>query len=97
MLFGLLLGVAIALLVRSTEIWQENIVWVPTSLLDGTRATAGEIFYRILSGMRTAMIVFFLLFLFRALLRNQWAAAILFVGIFAGLAWLTSSRPSSTH
>jgi hypothetical protein len=92
-LFGVLLGVVIALLVRSTEIWQESIVWVPTSLLGGTRSTAGEIVYRMLNGARTAMVVFFLLFLFRALLRNQWAAAILFVGIFAGLNLLTSSRP----
>ncbi len=51
-------------------------MWVPTSLLGGARSTAGEIVMHLLNGVRTAMIVFFLLFLFRALLRNQWAAAI---------------------
>ena len=48
---------------------------------------------RMLNGVRTAMIVFFLLFLFRALLRNQVGGGDLFVGIFAGLSALTSSRP----
>ena len=83
----------IALLIRSTEIWQERIVWVPTELLDGARAVAGLIVMNVLNSVRTAMLVFFLLFLFRALLRNQWAAAAALVGIFAGLNAMASERP----
>jgi hypothetical protein len=79
--------------VRAIEISQSHLVWVPTPMLTGARGTASQLMMHAIYGVRTAMLVFFLLFLFRALLRHQWAAAILFVTIFVALSAATSSRP----
>jgi Protein kinase domain len=92
-LVGVALGVSIALLIRSTELADGNPIWVPHEVLLGARSTAGEILKHVLYAMRTALFVFYLLFLLRVLLRNRWAAALAFVSIFAALNTLTSDRP----
>ena len=57
------------------------------------RGTVGQILMQSLYAMRTALFIFFLLFLLRALLRNQWIAALAIVVIFTGLNMLTSDHP----
>lgn len=93
-LYGVALGVAIALLIRSTDLLTgASPIWAPTDLLQGVRSSAGEILMHALYAMRTALFVFFLLFLLRVLLRNQWAAALIFVAIFSVLNALNSQQP----
>jgi hypothetical protein len=92
-LFGVALGVAIAILVRSTTLLIGDTLWPPTELLGGVRSTAGRILAGALYAARTALFFFFLLFLLRVLLRNQWAAALSFVIIFAALDALDSEQP----
>src|SRR6185312_15077840 len=64
-----------------------------TDLLLGVRGTVGEVLMQSLYATRTALFIFFLLFLLRALLRNQWIAALTIVVIFTGLNMLTSDHP----
>ncbi len=92
-LFGVALGVATALLVRSTILWTDQAGWPPLELLLGLRSSAGEIVMHALYAVRNALFVFFLLFLLRVLLRNQWAAAIVFAFIFGLLDALDSRTP----
>ena len=76
-LFGVLLGVVIALLVSGDRGLAGTSVGGADSLLLGGRAPrpARSSYHAGAYAMRTAILFFFLLFLFRALLRNQWAAA----------------------
>ncbi len=92
-LFGVALGVLIALLIRSTELLADNPIWSATELLGGVRSTAGEMLAHALYAVRNGLFVFFLLFLLRVLLRNQWAAALAFVLIFSVLDALDSDMP----
>lgn len=70
-----------------------NTVWVPGEILLGTRGAVGRILMHALYAIRTALFVFFLLFLLRVLLRNRWAAALVFASVFAALSALRSDRP----
>ena len=93
-LVGAALGVSVVLLIRATALASDNYDdWPLTELLLGLRATAGQILMRVLYAMRTALFVFFLLFLFRVFLRKQWLAALVFAAIFALLVALDSDRP----
>jgi serine/threonine-protein kinase len=92
-LFGVLLGVVVAVLIRGSDVWQRSTIWMPTLLLDGPRATAGHVVLQLFYGVRTALFCFFLLFLLRTVLRRQIPAAAGFVAIFAALNMVTSDRP----
>jgi hypothetical protein len=92
-LVGVALGVAVALLIRSTMLLAGDTEWGPTELLLGVRSIAGLIVMMALYAVRTALFFFFLLFLLRVLLRNQWVAALVFVLIFAVLGALESTNP----
>ncbi len=92
-LVGVLLGVVIALLMRSAELANNTVMFVPTELLDGARSTAGHVLMRVLYATRNALFFFFLLFLLRLLLRNQWVAALAFVSLFSLLDTLDSTQP----
>ncbi len=59
----------------------------------GIRASAGLFFGSLLHGIREALLVFFLLFVLRALLRNQWAAMLGVAAIFTALAVPGSAHP----
>jgi serine/threonine-protein kinase len=92
-LFGVALGVAIALLVRSTVLQGNDVSWPPTELLLGGRAIAGSIVMQLVYAVRGAMLFFFLIFLLRVVLRNQWAAALAFVALWTVLDALDSDAP----
>jgi hypothetical protein len=89
-LVGTALGVTIALIIRATS---HDPAVPPTELLLGVRSTAGELLMHVVYATRTALFVFFLLFLFRVLLRNQWLAALVFVTLYAVLNTLNSTQP----
>lgn len=95
-LVGVLLGVMTGLLIRSAELANGGLIWLPTDLLDGSRSTAGLLVMTALTAIRTALFFLFLLFLLRMLLRNQWLAAAAFALIFAVLDFLealTGAQP----
>ncbi len=92
-LFGIALGVAIALLVRSTVLQGNDVSWPPTELLLGVRTITGLIVMQLVYAVRGALLFFFLIFLLRVLLRNQWAAALAFVALWTILDTLDSQTP----
>jgi serine/threonine-protein kinase len=79
-LIGLAVGVAIGVISRLVDFWVLGAHTTPAVLnsdsLVGFRATAGGILIALLHGIRSALLLYFLLFLFRVLLRNQWAAVV---------------------
>jgi serine/threonine-protein kinase len=93
MLIGCLLGVVVALWVKGSMLLSESPFWPSTELLVGTREVIGMVIQVGIYAIRTGLFFFFLLFLLRVLLRNQWAAAIAFAALFAALDGLTSTSP----
>jgi hypothetical protein len=93
-LVGVAFGVSIAVLIRTTSLATGNdIDWPPVETLLGLRPLAGEIIMHVIYAMRTALFVFFLLFLLRVLVRNQRVAAVLFASLFATMNALNSEQP----
>jgi hypothetical protein len=92
-LFGIALGVAVALLVRSTLLRGNDVSWPPTELLLGVRAITGMIVMQLVYAVRTALLFFFLIFLLRVVLRDERAAALAFVVLWTALDILDSEAP----
>jgi hypothetical protein len=92
-LLGVALGVAIALLVRSTLLQGNAVSWPPTELLLGVRVITGSIVQQLVYAVRGALLFFFLIFLLRVVLRNEWAAALAFVALWTVLDVLDSETP----
>jgi serine/threonine-protein kinase len=65
----------------------------PTDVLLGFRSTLAVCFTSIPHGIRETLMFFFIIFLLRILLRNQWLASAGFALIFATLSYLQSSHP----
>jgi serine/threonine-protein kinase len=89
-LVGMTLGVLIALLIRGTIVYDDSPVVGAIDLLSGTRRAAGFLTTQLLYAVRSALLFFYLLFLLRLALRNQWAAAFAFAMVFAALDALDS-------
>jgi hypothetical protein len=85
-LIGAALGVAWVLMVRAVDMWSgdQEFATFPGSmeLLRGVRATIGVVLEQALYALRNVLLFFFLLFVLRVVLRNQWAAVIAFATIF---------------
>jgi serine/threonine-protein kinase len=60
--------------------WKPNLF--PVAYLEGARHTLGLAFSGLSHGVREALFFFFLIFLLRVLLRNQWVAAVVYAVIF---------------
>jgi serine/threonine-protein kinase len=85
-LFGLALGVAWVLLLRGIGlVVRTDDPYVSVELLGGFRSTIGELVTQAFRAVRTALVFFMLLFMWRLLLRRQWLAAIAFAATFAAL------------
>jgi hypothetical protein len=86
-LLGTALGVAWALMLRAADSWSgtSELMGYPgaTELLTGMRSTVGVVLQGVPYAMRNVFLYFFLLFLLRVVLRQQWAAAAAFAGLFA--------------
>jgi hypothetical protein len=93
-LVGVALGVAVAILIRTTEPLAGNpVVWPSIDLMLGTRSTIGEILTRAIYATRSALLMVFLLVLFRVVWRSQRGAAVSFVLAFSALNALGGERP----
>ena len=97
-LLGTALGVAWVLMIRATDLVSGSraISDFPGAieLLSGLRSTAGVVLEAAPYAIRNVLLFFFLLFVLRVLLRNQWAAALAFAGIFSVLGALgNENRP----
>ena len=64
-----------------------------TDTLLGVRSTLAFCLSTLPHGIREALLFFFLIFLFRVLLRNQWLAAAAFALLFASLNFLSPNHP----
>jgi serine/threonine-protein kinase len=64
-----------------------------TGFLLGMRATLAEQTAQVSGSVRLTLVFFFMLFILRVLLRNQWLAAGAFVAVWTGLQTLGSSHP----
>lgn len=96
LLVGAALGITFEFIDRVAEfaVWGSNIPprLNSTDLFMGARATVGAWLMRVPYGVRGTLFFFFLLFILRVLLRNEWLAAAGFVLIFTGLAVLGSKQ-----
>ena len=90
-LLGALLGVTLTLISRLSSLRGCAPVTEATDLLSGTRSALGLVFTYAPYAVRNALMFFFLLFLFRVVLRNQWVAAAAWVLVFGSLNALNSS------
>ena len=86
-LIGCAAGAAIQLLGGLTDLavrlrgrWKPNLDL--TAALEGARPTLGLVLSAVPHAIREALFFFFLIFLLRVLLRNQWVAAAVFAAIF---------------
>jgi hypothetical protein len=93
LLLGTSLGVLIAVLIRVTMIYQDAAAWTDTDVLLGLRSIVGAVVMQALYAVRTAVFFFYLLFLLRVLLRNQWTAGLVFALLFAVIDTLDSDSP----
>ena len=96
-LFGVLFGLVWALIYHVLFRLQGALGAPPppaaTDFLLGGRAVLGHGLMHALYSIRGTLSLFFLLFLLRALLRNQWLAALAFVLLFSALKVLGSDHP----
>jgi serine/threonine-protein kinase len=92
-LIGVAIGGLIGVLIHLSDIMSGGgATWVETSLLLHTRQAAGTLLMQAVYAVRTALFFFYLIFVFRLLLRNQWVAALAFVAVFTLLDALDPSR-----
>jgi hypothetical protein len=96
-LIGCAAGSALGVLTGISETWLRHAGGWPnldtTIPLAGARGFLAAVFMSIPSSIRSALFFFFLIFLLRAILRNQWAAGIVFALIFASLDLAGSGHP----
>ncbi len=94
-LFGCALAVGWVLLDRVVSRWGPGgspELFDPDLLL-GTRSMLGLMLRNVPHGIRDALLFFFLIFVLRVLLRNQWLAAAGFALIFAAMSFVGNSNP----
>jgi hypothetical protein len=96
-LFGVALGVVWSLIDRLTSLWSErtgpSLGLFDTDLLLGPRHALGAWLQSVPHGVREALVFFFILFLLRLLLRNQWLGGAAFVLLWTTVQTLGSSDP----
>jgi serine/threonine-protein kinase len=90
-LLGALLGVILTLISRLSSLRGGEPVTAITDLLSGTRSALGFVFTVAPYSVRNALMFFFLLFLCRVILRNQWLAAAAWVAVFGCINALNSN------
>jgi serine/threonine-protein kinase len=94
-LFGVALGVSWALIDRLTNLWSDrtspSLGLFDTDLLLDSRRALGGWLQGVPHGVREALVFFFMLFLLRLLLRNQWLGGAAFVLIWTAVMSLGNS------
>lgn len=97
----ILVGGAVAmmwvLIIRASALWTAGnaATTIPGEIdpLNGFRPTVALVIEMAPYALRNGWAFFLLLYMLRGLVRRQWAAAVLFAGIFAGLGALGSDQP----
>src|SRR5262245_7485797 len=96
-LIGCAAGAALSVLNGFSETWLRHAGGWPnldtTIPLASARGPLALMFLAIPHAVREALFFFFLIFLLRALLRNQWAAGVVFALIFASLNLAEAGHP----
>jgi hypothetical protein len=96
-LFGIVMGMLWALLFSSQSIINRALGIQPdfnnTSYLMGARSALGAWLNQVPVSVTSTLMFFFMLFILRVLLRNQWAAAAVFVALWTLLQSLGSRHP----
>jgi serine/threonine protein kinase len=97
-LVGIALGVMLPVISGLPSLWLQRVGAEPpdlgsTSVLLGARSTIGTWLMTVPHGVRDALFFFFLIFVLRVLLRNQWVAAAAFALLFSSLNFLGASHP----
>jgi serine/threonine protein kinase len=97
-LVGIALGITVPVVSGLVDLWLEKVGAEPpgmgeTNVLLGARSTMGTWLMTVPHGVRDALFFFFLIFLLRVLLRNQWVAGAAFALIFSSLSFLGDSHP----
>src|SRR5262245_43654924 len=94
-LIGVALGIWFALIFRAiAAMYGNGSAEFPgeMELLLGLRSTVGAVLAEALYAIRNALFYFFVLFLFRMMLRRQWAAILAFTAFFTLLTALSNDR-----
>jgi hypothetical protein len=97
-LIGVALGVSVSVIDGLLDLWIGKLGAEPprlgsTSGILGSRTAIGAWLTSVPHGVRDALAFFFLLFLLRVLLRNQWLAGAAFALIFSSLNFLGAGHP----
>jgi serine/threonine-protein kinase len=97
-LFGVVMGTLWTMIILISNIVSRAVGGEPslpnTDYLEGARSILGAWIYQVPSAVRTTLVFFFILFVLRALLRNKWLAAAVFVAIFTLVQALGSAHPA---
>jgi serine/threonine-protein kinase len=93
-LLGVALGVAVVLLIQTTIVAGiDDAGWPSIAMLHGVRAAASTFLETAVYSVRTALLIFFLLFVLRVFLRHQWIAAVMFASLFGVANALDATQP----
>jgi serine/threonine-protein kinase len=93
-LIGAALGIAVVLLFAITiELGTDGWGWPSVDFLLGIRAASGWILESAINSVRTALLLFFMLFVLRVFLRHQWLAAVVFASLFGLQSALDATQP----
>jgi serine/threonine-protein kinase len=96
-LLGVALGVVWTLILVTVDVATRAYAVSPysmaTELLNGTRSAVASLIEQAISSVRTALLFFLMLFLWRVVLRRQWAAVVAFAATFGALDMLGGDRP----
>jgi hypothetical protein len=94
-LIGAAVGGGLQVIFAVVDVWKRYLGnWTPSlgdsAVLEGARGTLATCLAAVPHAIREALFFFFLIFLLRVVLRNQWVAA----GVFAAIFVLANSDPS---
>jgi serine/threonine-protein kinase len=97
-LIGATVGSGLLFVAALVDLWKRYLgSWAPgldnAEVLSGARGTLGACFSAVPHAVRETLFFFFLIFLLRVLLRNQWVAAAIFALLFASLSLGSPDHP----
>jgi len=95
-LVGIAIGVSFALLISAVRIWTGEDAMSSAGSMDmlaSARGAVADLLMTIAYAVRSSLLIFFGLFLFKTLLRKQWATGLAFATAFALLEALGSKFP----
>ena len=89
---GSVWAVTIMVIERFMDVTSGGLRFISTEALAGFKSATGEWLEEVIRSIRTAWVYFFVIFVARVLLRNQWVAGAVVVGIFTMIGVLGSKN-----